>query len=842
VRGEREDPALRRGIPRAHSRRFVFLHNHVDIGPTRAERGDPRDASPIRRPPPFAGEVDALINEMIAAHGRIGGVIHAAGIVRDKRLVRKSAAELREVLAPKVDGIVNLDAATAGCDLDFLLLFASVSGALGNAGQADYAAANAFLDAFAADRNRRVARGERHGRTISLDWPYWRDGGMRMDPAVVEGMRANFGVSPLETRSAMAALEAAFGTTESQIVILDGDRGKLRRGMAPPAEAVEPQPEAAIARPALRERVRACLTERLSAALQVPAARLDPQEPLDRYGLDSVSALEVIEAVGSELGLTLAPTLLLEYPKISVLTDFLVETYGREMDAPAAPAPAELPRSTDIAVIAVAGRYPGADTIEEFWDLLQEGRDCVTEVPPERWIADAIFSPEKGKAGTAYCKWGGFLSAVDRFDAGFFGVSPRDAALMDPQERLFLQAVWHLLERAGYMREHLRDAFDSRVGVYVGSMSQQYHGVDASADHKALVAMSSYASIANRVSFFFDLQGPSVALDTMCSSGLHAVHLACRALQSGECRLAIAGGVNLSIHPNKYLALSRSGMLGSSPDSRSFADGDGYLPAEGVGAVLLKPLADAQRDGDRVIAVIRGSAANHGGHSAGFMVPSAEAQARLIEDNFRASGIDPRTVGYVEAAASGSALGDSIELRALTRAFRAFTPDTGFCAIGSVKSNMGHAEAASGMAQLTKVLLQLEHRKLTPTLRHFSPNPHIDFAGTPFVLQTSLADWVSSGPRRAAISSFGAGGSNSHLILEEAPAPPSEPPSDDGPPWRFIFSAQNEERLAEWMRVMHDLVEQRPSISLAQLAYTLRYRRERMACCRVVTAVTREEF
>jgi acyl transferase domain-containing protein/acyl carrier protein len=609
------------------------------------------------------------------------------------------------------------------------------------------------------------------------------------------------------------------------LLILDGDRDRLRHALRPRQVVAAPAP------PPKRDDLTDRIRHHLSRVLQVPPEKLSASETLDRYGLDSVTGMDVIESLSRELDRKLPPTLLLEYPRIDLLAAHLNET----VPAPAIAEPVA-ERGKDIAIIAIAGRYPGADTIDDFWDLLQQGRDCITEIPDERWDANSSAS--------AYCKWGGFLSDVDRFDASFFGVSPRDAALMDPQERLFLETVFRLLESAGYTNAHLRQAFGSRVGVYVGAMSQQYHSVEADPDQTALVSMSSYASIANRVSFYFDLQGPSVALDTMCSSGLHAVHLASRALQADECRLAIAGGVNLSIHPNKYQALSRTGLLGSTPDSRSFADGDGYLPAEGVGAVLLKPLADARRDGDRILAVIKGSAANHGGHSAGFMTPSAEAQARLIEENFRATGVDPRTVSYVEAAATGSALSDSMEVRALTRAFRNFTKDVGFCALGTVKSNMGHAEAASGMAQLTKVILQLDRRKLAPTLLTRHPNPHIDLNGTPFVLQSSLTDWTppNGAPRRAAISSFGAGGSNLHLILEEAPTTVASEESLAGPPWQFVLSAHSDERLAQWMKTIHDYVANHAALSLPRLAYTLQERRTRMECVRVISASNRQQL
>ncbi|EKE67233.1 SDR family NAD(P)-dependent oxidoreductase, partial [Oceanibaculum indicum] len=791
-----------------------------------------------------ATSVKALADEIYAAHGHIDGVIHAAGITRDKLLVRKEAAELRAVLAPKVAGLATLDAALGGRPLGFMLLFASAAGALGNAGQADYAAGNAFLDGFAAYRNLLAARGERQGRTLSLDWPYWRAGGMEMAETAVAAAERAVGVRPLESEAAFAALNAALALDEQQILVLDGDHQRLRAALMPDGEKPVPEraaPSARIASAPLRERALAFVSRHVGDALNIPAERLDPESTLDRYGVDSVSALQIVEAMERKLG-PLPATLLLEYPKLSALAGALADSHGAAFgDAESASNPQPEAQSSaqpqaaagDIAIIAVAGRYPGADTPEEFWQALREGRDLVTEVPDDRWDHAAVYAHEKGRPGTSHCKWGGFLTDIDRFDAGFFGYTPREAALADPQERLFLQTAWHLLERAGHTRDRLARGYESRVGVFVGAMYQQYRALEMDADSKALLSLASYAGIANRLSYFLDLQGPSVAVDSMCSSGLQAVHQACQSLRLGECRLAIAGGVNLSIIPDKYLALSRAGLIGSHESSRSFADGDGYLPAEGVGAVLLKPLADALRDGDAVLAIVKASAANHAGHSAGYAVPGAEAQARLIEENLRAAGVDARNISYVEAAANGSAIGDAIELRALTRAFRAFTPEVGFCAIGSVKANMGHAEAASGMAQLTKVLLQLQHRELAPSIRPGAPNPKADFAGTPFVPQAALAPWrapVIDGveqPRRATVSSFGAGGSNVHLVLEEALV--QKMPAAEVPRRRlFPVSARTPAQLTQMLADLAAHLRANPEISLARLSYTLRTGREAM--------------
>ncbi|QUW65347.1 polyketide synthase [Pseudomonas synxantha] len=426
------------------------------------------------------------------------------------------------------------------------------------------------------------------------------------------------------------------------------------------------------------------------------------------------------------------------------------------------------PHAFDIAIIGLAGRYPQAENIEELWENLKLGRDCITTVPSQRWDHDAIYDPSKGVSGKTYSKWGGFLRGVDEFDPRFFNISPREAEIMDPQERLFLQCAYHVLEDAGYTRQSL--SAKGRVGVYVGV---QYTEYTAFSTAQTLVAALP-ASIANRVSFFCDFRGPSLTLDSMCSSSLTTIHLACQSLRSGESEYAIAGGVNVSIHPNKYLLHAQGRFASSVGCCKTFGQGgDGYVPAEGVGAVLLKPLPQAIADGDRIHAVIKGSSINHGGRATGFTVPKSSAQAVAVRSALHQAGLASSDLSYIEAHGTGTALGDLIEIEGLRTVFEAdgFEPQT--CAIGSIKSNIGHCESAAGIAGLTKVLLQLKHRQLVPSLHSTQLNRNIDFAGSPFHVQQTLEPWLPKGaadavqPRRAGISSFGAGGSNAHLVVEE---------------------------------------------------------------------------
>ena len=428
-------------------------------------------------------------------------------------------------------------------------------------------------------------------------------------------------------------------------------------------------------------------------------------------------------------------------------------------------------------MIGMAGRYPGAADLEEFWANLREGVDSVVEIPRDRWDHHR-YDHVRSASGRPLSSWGGFVDDVAAFDAGFFRVSAAEAAVLDPQERLFLQVCWAAIEDAGHTPDSLcppsGPAGRRPGGVFAGVMHKDYPllCVDHAARGGDPVPLGlSQGQLANRVSFVCDFHGPSVAVDTLCSSSLTAVHMAVGSLRAGECAVAIAGGVNLSLHPAKYIGYGLVNMHSTDGRCRSFgAGGDGYVSADGVGAVVLKPLAAAERDGDHVYAVIRGSAVNHGGAASGFSVPNPVAQAAVLTAALDDAGTDPATIGVLEAHGTGTSLGDPIELRALVTAFGdAAAP--GSCSLGSVKSNIGHAEGAAGISGLTKAVLQLHHRTLAPTLHAEPTNPLLKLDGSPFRIQRTAATWPApdGAPRRAGVSSFGATGANAHVILEEYP-------------------------------------------------------------------------
>ncbi|MCZ8521618.1 MULTISPECIES: beta-ketoacyl synthase N-terminal-like domain-containing protein [Paenibacillus] len=556
-------------------------------------------------------------------------------------------------------------------------------------------------------------------------------------------------------------------------------------------------------------------------------------------GLDSAGLLAMASAVESRVGSAVSPTLLFEYTTIAQLAEHLASAYpgffapageeeplrgaspehsqpvhsrlelsrpeqsrleysrigaeasgltaaGSEEAAPFGSTSAAAADGGDeggIAVIGMAGRYPGAENLDAFWANLYAGIDCVGEVPASRWPWQALEGLES-PSGKPLSRWGGFLENPDGFDPQFFRITPREAETMDPQERLFLQTCWETIEDSGYTPSTLaapRGKYGRRkVGVFAGVMHKDYAllGAESHAQGQLFPLSLTDAPIANRVSYFCNFHGPSMTVDTVCSSSLTAVHLAMQSLKTGECEVALAGGVNLSLHPGKYVSYGLMDMHASDGRCRTFGGGgDGYVSGEGVGAVLLKPLRQAERDGDHIYAVIKGSAVNHGGTVSGITVPSPVGQAELIGECLERAGIDARTITCLEAHGTGTSLGDPIEMQGLGKAFREYTEDVQFCSIGSVKSNIGHAEAAAGVSGLHKVILQLRHRLLVPSLHAEELNPYIDFSGSPFYVQREAKAWeepvlIRDGrelrfPRRAGISSFGATGSNAHLIVEE---------------------------------------------------------------------------
>ncbi|RKH68632.1 beta-ketoacyl synthase N-terminal-like domain-containing protein [Corallococcus llansteffanensis] len=486
----------------------------------------------------------------------------------------------------------------------------------------------------------------------------------------------------------------------------------------------------------------------------------------------------------------------------------------------------------DVAIIGMSARYPSAPDLDAYWQNLASGKSSIGEIPPSRWEWQAYFEADPAAAvahGKSYGRWGAFLDDVERFDPLFFGIAPKDAEDMDPQERIFLESAWAALEDAGYSSRRLSPGQRDRTGVFAGVTNAIFD--DGS---EGTARQCSFSRLVNRVSHQLDLGGPSLAIDNLCSSSLVAIHEACEYIRRGRGDMALAGAVNLNLHPGVYVNRSREGLLSPGPRCAAFEKGGtGYVPGEGVGVLVLKEHSAALRDGDHIYAVIRGSAVNHSGRMNAFGVANPRRQAAVITEALALAGVEPRTISYIEAAAAGVELSDSIEMAALDKVFGGRTGGHGTYAMGSVKPNVGHCEAAAGMSQVMKAVLCLANRKLAPTLLSGELNPDIHFERFPFRLQRTLSDWERvqvdgrEVPRRAGVTSTGAAGVNAHLILEEHEAPGGTPAY--GEPGLFVLSARNPESLKRYVERWIDyLAAPRPSPRLADIAYTLQVGRDEM--------------
>ncbi|MFI2652798.1 SDR family NAD(P)-dependent oxidoreductase, partial [Micromonospora fulviviridis] len=720
-------------------------------------------------------------------------VVHTAGASGGTSPADElTAGDLAGTLAGKVLGAVHLDTACRDRDLDAFVVFSSVAGVWGGGGQAGYAAGNALLDALVAARR---AAGL---PATALAYGPWAAAGMAATGETAEGLRRR-GFAPLAPDAAVAALGRWVNAPEPAPVIVDVDWSRfvaaftaarpshLFDRVAPAVEADAESTETAAATDGLRARL-AALPATGQATLLVDLVRAEAaavlghpgtdQVPAGRafreLGFDSLAAVQLRDRLGRATGLTLPSTVVFDHPSAAELAGFLRTELVAGADGPAAVATIVRPAADEpIAIVSMACRFPGGvSSPQELWRLLADGVDAVTPMPTDRgWDLDALFDSDPDRVGTSYTRSGGFLADVADFDAAFFGINPREALAMDPQQRLLLHTTWELFERAGIDPRRVRG---SATGVFMGTNGQDYATLllGARSQVEGYQATGNGASVVSgRLAYSFGLHGPAVTVDTACSSSLVALHLAAQALRSGECDLALAGGVTVMSTPGAFLEFSRQRGLAADGRVKAFAAGaDGTGWGEGAGVLLLQRLSDAQREGRRILAVVRGSAVNQDGASNGLTAPNGPAQQRVIRHALANAGLAAADIDAIEAHGTGTTLGDPIEAQALIAAYGPDRPADRPLWLGSVKSNLGHTQAAAGVASLIKMVLALRHATLPATLHVDEPTPHVDWGSGPLALLTEARPWDADGrPRRAGVSSFGISGTNAHVILEEAP-------------------------------------------------------------------------
>jgi len=734
-------------------------------------------------------------------------------------------------------GTYNLDQASRDVRLDFFVLFSSIAGALGNVGQADYAAANGFMDQFAGYRNRQVKRGERHGLTRSINWGLWQAGGMKVDAATQELMEQRTGMRAMQTATGLKAFYRSLALSYDQVLVVEGKKPKIAAFLRQ-ARMFEPLPQTQMAAVShaqpLKEasinldQLQQQLKTILATVLRINTSLIHLDQPFVEVGLDSFLGAEMTVAINKKYGTELSHLKLFDYPTIRELSLFVEQEIKKlpaySAEHPAAPAVQSLApvassypvlvrksrtarivtanqtQADDrIAIIGMSGRYPKANSLQEYWNNLAEGRNAIGEVPRSRWNVNEYYDPDRSAQGKTYSKWLGALDDIDCFDPLFFRISPQEAEYMDPQHRLFLQESYRAFEDAGYSGNALSN---KKCGVYLGITTNEYTSLlSRSGTLSAPVTSNSYAIAAARIAYYLNLKGPAISVDTACSSSLVAIHLASQSLLSGETDMALAGGVTLWLVPESYVAMSQAGMFSPSGQCKTFDDSaDGIVNGEGVGAVVLKRLKDAERDNDFIYGVILGSGINQDGKTNGITAPSVNSQIELERSVYARHKINPETISYVETHGTGTRLGDPIELEALATVFREKTTSKNFCALGSVKSNIGHTTAAAGVAGVQKVLLSMRYRTLAPTLNVARENSHFNFNDSPFYISRKKQPWnaVAGSLRRAAVSSFGFSGTNAHLVIEEySPSPAKIVPSGNNTSFLVPLSARTQERLRQ---------------------------------------------
>lgn len=792
-------------------------------------------------------------------YGSINGVIHGAGVLSNQTIFEKNEDDFQKIISSKTTGAVVIDDLLAKDKLDFMCYFSSSSAIIGDFGSCDYSVGNRFLMAYGAYRNELVDQGKRHGKTIVINWPLWKTGGMGLDNA--EGTKMYLKASGqrfLEGKDGLEMFEKILSQNHKQVLILNGQPSRVERflGLQQYKNSLSeshmhdldvPTTLKKGRRPGMKGlSIEQCLEwdlkEIISALLKVSRDKLDLKDNFTEFGFDSLILTEFSGLLSDHFSIEITPALFYGYPTLEQLIQYFMtnqlvaiqsfyedeEFVNRSVDSEMIPvlskpkrvkakksrfvAASTVQESLEpIAIIGMSGRFPQARNIDELWKILLEGRDVVTEKPEERFL----------EGDEQQLKWkGGWIPGVDEFDPKFFGISPREAETMDPRQRLLLQESWKALEDAGYGAEKIED---SKIGMYVGVESGDYQyltGINApiTANHDGVLAA--------RLAYFLNFKGPNMAINTACSSGLVGAHQACQSLRNNECDIALVAGVNLILTSGTIAAIHQAGML--SEDGKCYAfdnRANGMVPGEAVAVLALKRLSQAEADGDSIYAVIKGSGVNYDGKTNGITAPSGVAQADLLKTVYEKYQVNPEDIEYIVTHGTGTKLGDPVEVNALSDVFKNYTKKQKYCALTSVKTNLGHTFAASGLVSLISLVESICHKIIPASLHFEEENRFINWKESPFYVNKNPKNWSDeSGKRRTgAVSAFGMSGTNAHMVVESYISEKPDIPKEQPPFYILPISAKTEEGVREKIRDLITVLEKNDSgqCDLERISYTL---------------------
>ena len=832
----------------------------------------------------LAGMRDGL-NRLKERFGKINGVIHAAGLTGSGTIFAKDFNSFQQVLDPKIKGTLVLDELLHEEALDFICYFASAAAIIGDFGSCDYAVANRFLMAYAHYRNQRQQKGELTGKAVTINWPLWKEGGMGFgDDENTRMYLKSSGQRLLETEEGLNLFDRILAQNGSQYLIVAGQPSRVHRFLGLSKEQpliASPGISGATGgtlgqtrrrRPEMRGMtVAQCLEwdlkEQISRLLKISRDKLDRDANLADFGFDSISLTQLAKLLTDHYHIELTPVLFFGYATLEKLIQYFLtehsvvikEFYREEVEGFELTAPVGSPKIPDenpvrrlrpqrsrfvigvtaaipepIAIIGMSGRFPGARNTDELWTILVTGQDLVREIPPERFDWRQFYSTSN-EPGKTNCKWCGCIPGMREFEPLFFGISPKEAETMDPRQRLLLQEAWEALEDAGYGAKQIQN---NKIGMFVGVEQGDYQYLT---NGEGGITSNHNAILASRLAYFLNLNGPVMAIDTACSSGLVAAHQAILSLRAGECDTAIAAGANLILTPESLIGMSQAGML--SEDGKCYAfdkRANGLVPGEAVAVVVLKRLSRAEADGDPVYAVIKGSGINYDGKTNGITAPSGVSQTALLKTVYDQYRVNPEEIELIITHGTGTKLGDPVEINALYDAFKGYrshasTSKQGYCALTSTKTNFGHTFAASGLVSLISLVQALRHETIPASLHCEQENDHINWKESPFYVNKTNQPWpdAASGTfgkgrtRTGAVSAFGMSGTNVHLVVQSysvvEEVPRQQMLLDQAPYSLLAFSAKTAESLREKIKDLMVVLENKvtPELNLSQISYTL---------------------